>query len=527
MSFTLVAVIFTGIAASFALIVSNREDRSMALIIGAVWVIAAAIAFHLPQRSIIFAALGLLLAIAGAASPRGAVILYLGVLAALPVTMTYQLPFPGLNYLIALDYAKLAALVLLGPAFMRGIFEKAPSDFKNVERLLLFFTLLTGVMSLRDLPFTSMMRTVVNQLLLIYVPFVAISRTLKTREDVNHALSALFASFAILAVIGAISALRAWNYYAALADYTTAKPYLDFRNGFIRAGATMLPSLLAFTCAAGFLLALRARVQKLMPVHFLFGCMAVFGFAAFVTGARGGWLAAIICLLSYFVFLRSSAAMRKIFYVAGVVAVIAGFFAIFNESSVLNDEYGTVSYRADLIRTSVEQIKDRPIFGSSDFMQSARFQHLRQGEGIIDLVNGYIYIVLFYGLTGLGAFLGAHFLTMKSGLKELSLMPEMKAASPEQQDFRRVQAFLLTLQVSYLGLIATISMAGQLSHYGYVILAVLIAHTRVAARARHADAAQENGAQEEAPSEADEPQIETSPQQPGRVPYGARFVRRY
>lgn len=530
MSFTIVAVLFTGIAASVALIMANREDRGMTAAIGAVWVIAAAFAFNLPQRSMIFVALGFALAIAGAASPRGAVILYLGVLAALPVSMTYNVPFPGLNFLIALDYAKLATLVLLGPVFVRAMFEKAPPENRGIERLLLFFALLTGVMSLRDLPFTSMMRTVVDQFLLIYMPFVAVSRTLKTKEDMNHALSALLASFLILAVIGLISALRSWNYYAALADYGSGKAYFDYRNGFLRVGATMLPSLLALTSAAGFLLALRARAQKLMPVYFFFGAAAIFAFTAFATGARGGWLAAILCIVSYFVFFRANAAIRKLYYVAGVAAVLAGFFLIFSGSSLLNDEYGTVSYRAELIRTSVEQVKDRPIFGSSTILESARFQHLRQGEGIIDLVSGYIYIVLYYGLVGLGAFLGANYLAMKNGLKELSLMPEMRAADPVQQDLRRGQAFMLALQIGYLALIATISMVNQLPNYGYLILALVVAHANVASRERKAAGASKSGVSEAPPLEPSEPDVKAPPQRDEKakpVPYGARFVRRF
>ncbi|PQA88538.1 O-antigen ligase family protein [Hyphococcus luteus] len=530
MSFTIVAVIFTGIAASFALIMANREDRGMTAAIGAVWVIAAAIAFNLPERSLIFVALGFVLAIAGAASPRGAVILYLGVLAALPVSMTYKVPFPGLNFLISLDHIRLATLVLLGPVFVRAMFEKAPRENRNIERLLLFFTLLTGVMSIRDLPFTSMMRMVTYQFLLIYMPFVAVSRTLKTKEDMNHALSALFASFLIMAMIGAISALRSWNYYAALADYGSGKDYFDYRNGFLRVGATMMPALLAFTCAGGFLLALRARARKLMPAPFFFGAAAIFAFTAFATGARGGWLAAILCVVTYFVFLHGGAVMRKLYYATGVIMILAGFFLIFSGSSLLNDEYGTFSYRAELIRTSVEQVKVRPLFGSSAIYELPSFQHLRQGEGIIDLVNGYVFIVLFYGLVGLGVFLGVNYLAMKRGLKELSLMPEMRVADPVQQDLRRGQAFLLALQVSYLALIATISLVNQLPNYGYLILALVVAHANMASAERNAAGLSKSGAGEAPPLEPGESNIKAPPLRDAEakpVPYGARFVRRF
>ncbi len=524
MNFTIVAVIFTAIAASVAVLVANREDRGMVVSIGAAWVIAAAIAFFLPSRPIVFVALGVMLSVVSATHKRGAVFLYLGVVAALPVGMTYDVPFPGLNFLIKLDYAKEATLILLAPVFFRVAFSKGPSHLKNVERLLLFFTLFTGVMSLRDLPFTSMLRAVVDQMLLIYIPFVVISRSLTTRKDFEWALAAIFASFVIVSMIGAISAVQSWNYYAGLADVGSAKAYFDFRNGFVRVGATVIPSLLGFLAVAGILLAMRYRLLKSLPGHMFLGCIALFGFATFATGARGGWLGAFACIACYYIFLRTGAGMRKMFYVASIAVVFAGFTMVFNDSDLLQDEYGTVSYRAELIRTSIEQIKDRPFFGSSDFMGSARFAHLRQGEGIIDLVNGYIQIVLFYGLAGLGAFVAANLIAIRGGLKELSLMPDFRAATPAQQDQRRVLAFSLSLQFGYLALIGTISLVNQVPNYLYIFLALLVAQARLAATSREAAEMAADAPAEAAPEE--DQQAPARAKVTGPVPYGARFVRR-
>lgn len=533
MSPQLVAVILTSFAVGVVLILMPKDDRPFTVAVCAAWVSAAAIAFFVTDKSLAFISLFVTLAVIGAMSPRGAVFLFLGAMAALPIGMTYQVPMIGLNYLITLDYAKLATLVLLGPAFIKATFTPAPANIRSVGNLLLFFVLFTGVMSFRDLPFTSVLRQIFDLFVLVYVPFFTVSRTLKTQEDVNWALRAMLASFLIMAMIGGISALRSWNYYAFVEDVTVGKAYFDRRNGFLRTGATVIPSLLALLASAGMLQVWMLKAKKQLSPLYAYAALGILAFACFVTGARGGWMAAIACVGAYVVLNYGSAALRKLSYAVAIVCVIIGFNLVFTDSDVLNDEYGTVSYRAELIRTSVVQIQQRPLFGSSDIFNLPSFQHLRQGEGIIDLVNAYLQIVLFYGLVGLGSLLGAHAIGALAGLKELKLLPERRAASPAQAEQRRTLSFLLAFHAGYLVLIATISFVAQVPHYGYLILAVLIAQVRVLKTQRLAQAApakKEDISLEDMPEAAP---VETAPSptpsSSGRkdpVPYGARFVRR-
>jgi O-antigen ligase len=63
----------------------------------------------------------------------------------------------------------------------------------------------------------------------------------------------------------------------------------------------------------------------------------------------------------------------------------------------------TLTYRERLLDRSWELIKARPILG--DQLALSKMQDLRQGQGIIDVVNAYIDVTLFYGFTGLGVFL--------------------------------------------------------------------------------------------------------------------------
>ena len=67
---------------------------------------------------------------------------------------------------------------------------------------------------------------------------------------------------------------------------------------------------------------------------------------------------------------------------------------------------GTVTYRERLFDISIEVIKQNPVLGAADVMQLPVMQQLRQGAGIIDIVNTYLLVALVTGLVGLSLFAG-------------------------------------------------------------------------------------------------------------------------
>ena len=64
----------------------------------------------------------------------------------------------------------------------------------------------------------------------------------------------------------------------------------------------------------------------------------------------------------------------------------------------------TIYERQQLAETSWYLIQQNPVFGSPYFL--AYMEDLRNGEGIIDLVNTYATIALSFGLVGAGLFVG-------------------------------------------------------------------------------------------------------------------------
>ena len=62
-----------------------------------------------------------------------------------------------------------------------------------------------------------------------------------------------------------------------------------------------------------------------------------------------------------------------------------------------------VTYRQELLTKSTQIILDNPFFGSTDYL--LQMEELRQGQGIIDLVNTYLIVGLNTGLIGLGLYI--------------------------------------------------------------------------------------------------------------------------
>ena len=134
------------------------------------------------------------------------------------------------------------------------------------------------------------------------------------------------------------------------------------------------------------------------------------GYGLIATLARGPWVGAVAAVL-VFLALGPNATSRSIKALA--LLAVAGAIAL---ATPLGDklanhlpfvgtlDVGSVSYRQKLAEVSWYLIWQHPFFGSPNFMQY--MEELRQGEGIIDLVNGYAAVALVYGLVGFSFFTG-------------------------------------------------------------------------------------------------------------------------
>lgn len=127
--------------------------------------------------------------------------------------------------------------------------------------------------------------------------------------------------------------------------------------------------------------------------------------------SRGAWVGACIAIAAADI-LRGHYAQfgRKVFLAGGA---ISGLFLAAQFSPYLSETLGfsggstaSSDYRRLLLNRGLEEFANRPILGHSMQELQPRLPDLVQGEGIIDFVNAYIWIMLIGGLVGLVLFLG-------------------------------------------------------------------------------------------------------------------------
>jgi O-antigen ligase len=159
-----------------------------------------------------------------------------------------------------------------------------------------------------------------------------------------------------------------------------------------------------------FAIAILLFVKNLLPKRklFVFATMALFIITLVFTGSRGAWLTAIVFCMLYTYLKMSDVWLKMSLVVGGIGLIFLGNLTLsmiggLSADSV--DEHGTFQYRIDLIISSINIIKDNFLFGTENPNQGGALESMRQGQGIIDIVNTYLALLLFQGISGFSLFL--------------------------------------------------------------------------------------------------------------------------
>ncbi len=162
--------------------------------------------------------------------------------------------------------------------------------------------------------------------------------------------------------------------------------------------------------------------------------------------ARGPWVgAALLFILFYLMGERPVSRLTRLAVIGmvalSVASLIPGGEKFTNLIPYLGDSgHGTISYRERLLENSLVVIGRNPWLGSIDFRETPEMESMRQGQGIIDIVNTYLGIALKSGYVGLSLFAG-FFMAICWGIyRRLRLLPNKKS-----EDYLLGQALLSTL----------------------------------------------------------------------------------
>lgn len=344
--------------------------------------------------------------------------LYLGTMLALP---RFEASIPGfgvVNDLFAIEPLRLLSFFVLLPAFLSLRAQPGVIPFGRLlaDKLLLAALVLDVILVLPYRTFTAVLRENVlyaftDTFLLYYVA----SRSLRSVEDYRDALGAFMAGALVFCAIVFLEFLRGWLLYAAVDNAlgidSTYKMYLK-RSGRLRAEGTAGQAIACgYVCAVA--IGLFCYVRTLIPTLWAKTvCVAILTAGVIGAFSRAPWLGAILMIVVFM--LLGPSPVRSIAKLAGISLLAVPLLVGTEAGQTIIDHLpwiGTVDARSVdgrdyLIDVALMVIMQNPWFGRFDFFEVPAIQDLRGSDGIIDIVNTYVYIALRGGVVSLALFIG-------------------------------------------------------------------------------------------------------------------------
>ena len=363
-----------------------------------------------------------LMAIAGRKDTNPTAV-YLMLLQVIP-SIDVPVPMIGMPYLFVINNYLLLSFCVMTPAALRVMRSKDKTQIQGFELMdfcLLSYGFLTAIFYLQtQTPDGGLYPTSVTESLRrgfvfffgTYIPYFSISRTSSNRRALADSMATFCLSCALMATIALFESARQWLLYGDLAyrwGYGDSFTAYVMRGTSLRAMASAGHSMAlgyVLVVAFGLWLYLKSRV---VSKRRRIGVTALLWGGLLAAYTRGAWICGG---LVYFLFAAlSPRPLSKLFKATGAAAVI-GLLILLSPlgdriARVLPYFGGTVDnfnviYRQRLFERSWQIVKESPILG--DQAALLKMQDLRQGQGIIDLVNTYMAILLENGFVGLTLF---------------------------------------------------------------------------------------------------------------------------
>ena len=237
-------------------------------------------------------------------------------------------------------------------------------------------------------------------------------------------------SLAAQMAIACFESISFWKVYESIAQMTgyfeAGVSQYKIRNGFLRAEATFgNPLILAlftnFTFLLGVIL-LRKEISNTFKKRLAaLGVLGVAMLGAFFTGSRAAMAGLFLIYIIYRVMLWSLSKPVSPLPKLIIFGVITGAIVFPFVQEFVAGEFG---YRYQLIEVAIPVILENPLFGDFWAHDNPKMEVLRQGEGIIDIVNTYIYIALYSGLIGLSLYCATVYLAIKRCYSATKYAPE-------------------------------------------------------------------------------------------------------
>lgn len=384
---------------------------------------------------------------------------YVLVLTVSPVIFIELRDLGPIEYLLRLDVFRVLALVLLLPEAFRLAQRPADPTPGWVRTADLCMGIYSAMMLNRLTggghgSFSVIGREVLQFTLDFILPYFVFSRGLREPEVRTATLQWLLLGALYQATIAVFETLSHHQLYIQFQWLYGDGFFMSqlMRGDWLRAQGSSGPLALGvlMIIAAGIWQLQRQAVPKQSTRHRVV-LLLLLG-ALVCTYGRGPWLAMAMLFLSLGFLrvagIRQYLSLSLLCAVALAVAWTSGLdseltkLLAFGPASDRTADFN-VAYRQELLNTAIALIVQSPWWGVDNYL--AYMEHLRQGEGIIDLVNTYVIVALNTGLVGTGLFL----MPWLIGLGRLSSVRDPASLGTAK--------ILSALSVSVLAVITTVS----------------------------------------------------------------------
>lgn len=340
----------------------------------------------------------------------------------------YSAPLPGLgaiNYLLDLNYLRVLNLVLLLPLCVSVLINNRNQRLTGWIRLvdlwvLGYIVLRITLLSTSGLPLTVTVREGIGMFLDVVIPYYAVTRGLTSRNDVREVMGALVLGWMVVAPIVVFENLKGWLLYPDLIltlDLKTFRHVHLTRGDSLRAagpGGHPLVMGLFMMVALCFIVSMGLRASKALHVFLIMVVCA----GLWAPLSRGPWLGAAVGLFAYLLISRDGVA--RLAKLSGLGLLVLPLVLISPLGPKIVDhlpfigtvDAETVVFRQELLKASIEVIRQNPWLGTFTYETNHAFTHLMQGDGFIDFVNTYVIIALSTGLFGLVLYVGVFLLVL-------------------------------------------------------------------------------------------------------------------
>lgn len=266
------------------------------------------------------------------------------------------------------------------------------------------------VMDARGNDLTFSMRAFVQVIVNLGLPYFAVSRAFVRVRAPNDLLLALLISGCVVAAIAAFESERNWLLYDNMGSHIGADPelasgYVKQRGGLLR-GRASFPESTGLSLLLGLLIVIQVALRKQFETRVgFFVVLLMLGCGVFFTLARIGYIAIAVGLLACCICERRWGNLIGLILVmplcAGAVLLLSKIVpALAASIGASDDAVGSIDYRSELLSHGMNIVGEYWATGLSLNGIYARLESLRQGEGIIDLVNQPLTIFMRAGIPG-------------------------------------------------------------------------------------------------------------------------------